>query len=189
MRIVFLSLLSILMVSCNNSKPEKVVSKHSSAFNNSVQSAMDRYHALTEAFVNWDSAAAASKALELKTKLSDIKLNEFPANVKETADGSLHLAQQDLEGMTVNIGLTEKRHLLNSLTQHIYKFLEAVQYDEKKIYLQECPMAFNDSIPADWLSETDSIRNPYFGLHHPTYGHAMIDCGSTKSTIDFTARK
>jgi hypothetical protein len=50
-------------------------------------------------------------------------------------------------------------------------------------------MAFNDTEPGDWLSETDSIRNPYLGLHHPKYGKAMIDCGQTKSTIDFTKKK
>jgi hypothetical protein len=50
-------------------------------------------------------------------------------------------------------------------------------------------MAFNDSIPGDWLSETESIRNPYMGLHHPRYGDAMIECGSTKSTIDFSKKK
>jgi len=40
-----------------------------------------------------------------------------------------------------------------------------------------------------WLSETDSVRNPYLGLHHPKYGKAMIECGSTKSTIDFISKK
>lgn len=189
MRVLVLSLFTILLFSCNNSKEEKTVSIHTDAFNHSVQSVMDSYRSLTDAFVNWDSVAVVQRALGLKTKLSKIQLNEFPAQTKDSANRFLNLAQQDLDAMTVNITLTEKRHRLNSLTENLYEFLRTVQYDEKKLYLQECPMAFNDEEPGDWLSETDSICNPYMGLHHPKYGKAMIDCGQTKSTIDFTKKK
>lgn len=190
MRVLVLSLFSIVLFSCNNSREEqKIVSRHTDAFNHSIQSIMDSYRLLTEAFVNWDSTAVISRALGLKTKLSGIKLDEFPAQVKDSANRSIDLAQQDLDAMTVNITLTQKRHRLNSLTQNIYTLLKTLQYDERKVYLNECPMAFNDSIPGDWLSETDSIRNPYMGLHHPHYGSAMIECGQNKSTIDFTTTR
>ncbi len=162
---------------------------HTDAFNHTVQSVMDSYRSLTEAFVNWDSGAVVTRATGLKTKLSSIKLDEFPAQVKDSANRFLNLAQQDLDAMTVNITLAEKRHRLNSLSQNLYEFLRTAKYDEKKLYLNECPMAFNDTEPGDWLSETDSVRNPYLGLHHPHYGSAMIDCGQTKSTIDFTKKK
>jgi hypothetical protein len=111
-----------------------------------------------------------------------------PEAITAPAD-TLVLAKKDLQAMVMNKNITDKRHDLNSLTQHLYAFLEKVQYDEKKIYLNECPMAFNDTIPGDWLSETDSIRNPYLGLHHPKYGKAMIDCGGTKSTLDYSSKK
>jgi len=190
MRILIPSLLFILLFSCNSSKQEqKLVSKHSNAFNNSVQNAMNLYHSLTESFINWDSNAVASKAKSLQTSLDNIKLDEFKPEVKQTALGSLNLSKNDLEQMASANSIVEKRHGLNSFTQNIYDFLRAVQYDEKKVYLNECPMAFNDTEPGDWLSTTDSIRNPYMGLHHPHYGGAMIDCGSTKSTIDFTKTK
>lgn len=193
MRIILISLFSLFLFSCNDSQGNKedqpIASKHSSAFNTSVQSALDSYHSLTEAFVNWDSAAVLLQAKQLQVKLDSIKLDEFPNEAKGTASGSVDLAKRDLQNMTVNNSLTDKRHALNSLTQNLYDFLKTVQYDEKKIYLNECPMAFNDTDPGDWLSETDSIRNPYLGLHHPKYGKAMIDCGSNKSTIDFTKGK
>lgn len=150
---------------------------------------MDQYHSLTEAFVNWDSNAVASKSKEVQSSLDKLKLDELTLEVKQTANGSLDLAKKDLEQIASNNSMVDKRHGLNSLTQNLYDFLRAVQYDEKKVYLQECPMAFNDTEPGDWLSTTDSIRNPYMGLHHPHYGGAMIDCGSTKSTIDFTKKK
>jgi len=194
MRIILSLSLLLLFVSCNNQKQEdetqsKGTSKHSNSFNSSVQSAMDSYQRLTEAFVNWDSSAIVHRSSELKYKLDSINFYGFPPALITAPVDTLALAKQDLQAMAANKNITDKRRDLNSLTQHLYNFLSVVQYDEKKIYLQECPMAFNDTEPGDWLSESKSIRNPYMGLHHPTYGSAMIDCGDTKSTIDFTSNR
>ena len=45
----------------------------------------------------------------------------------------------------------------------------------KTAYYQFCPMANNDK-GAYWFSETEEIRNPYFG-------DTMMGCGETKETI------
>jgi len=193
--IVFLSL--FVFISCNNStevkEPKesstKTESQHPASFNSSVQSAMDSYSSLTEAFVNWDSSAVDRHSQELKVKLDSINFFGFnPETITAYVD-TLNLARKDLQAMAANKDITLKRHNLNDLTGHLYSFLEQVKYDANKVYLQQCPMAFNDTIAAVWLSETDSIRNPYLGLHHPKYGKAMIECGSTISTIDFTSKK
>lgn len=195
MRTIVTGILSLMIfISCNNQKQEnktesKGISKHSNSFNNSVQSALESYHSLTEAFVNWDSAAVDKRAGELKLKIDSINFFGFvPESITAPVD-TLNLAKKDLQSMTANKTIVDKRHYLDSLTGHLYAFLDKVQYDEKKIYLNECPMAFNDTIAAHWLSETDDIRNPYLGLHHPKYGKAMIECGSSISTIDFTSKK
>lgn len=188
MRIIIPSWVLLFLISCNGPKQEPtVISKHSNAFNTSVQNAMDQYHSLTEAFVNWDSNAVVAKSKEVQGRLDSIKLDELKPDVKQTANNSLDLAKKDLQQMAATSSIVDERHGLNSLTQNLYDFLRAVQYDEKKVYLNECPMAFNDTEPGDWLSTADSIRNPYMGLHHPHYGGAMIDCGSKKSTIDFVS--
>jgi len=194
MRVILACFLLGFLLSCNNSQKEqnaqtKSSSKHSNSFNTSVQSVMDSYHGLTEAFVNWDSIALIRQSGELERRLDSVNFYGFdPGKITAPVD-TLNLAKKDLKAMALNKTITDKRHDLNSLTQHLYAFLETVQYDDKKIYLQECPMAFNDTEPGDWLSETEDIRNPYLGLHHPKYGKAMIDCGDTKATINFTSEK
>lgn len=197
MRTLIVYLLLVVFASCNNTtevkEPKEVQknteSKHPSTFNASVQSVMDSYGALAEAFVNWDSTAVDRHSQELKVKLDSVNFYGFnPETITAHVD-TLNLARQDLQAMTTNKDMTSKRHNLDDLTGHLYSFLQQVKYDEKKIYLQECPMAFNDTIAAVWLSETDSIRNPYLGLHHPKYGKAMLECGATKSKIDFTSKK
>ena len=194
MRTILLCFSLAALLSCNTSKKQDVAqtkgaSKHSNSFNSSVQLAMDSYHNLTEAFVNWDSLEIIRKSGELERKLDSINFFGFnPETITAPVD-TLNLAKKDLQAMALDKAITDKRHNLNSLTQHLYAFLETVQYDDKKIYLHQCPMAFNDTEPGDWLSESEDIRNPYLGLHHPKYGKAMIDCGDTKATIDFTSRK
>jgi len=196
MRTILTGVLSLMIfVSCNNAKQENKsesngVSKHSNSFNSSVQSAMDSYHELTEAFVNWDSIAVDKKAGDLKLKLDSINFYGFnPQTITAPVD-TLNLAKKDLQSMIAGKTIVDKRYALDSLTGHLYAFLNKVQYDEKKIYFNECPMAFkNETEPGHWLSETDDIRNPYMGVHHPHYGKSMIECGSTISTIDFTSKK
>ena len=193
MRTALIGVLSlVILISCNNSKQEnktetKSVSIHSNSFNASVQSALDSYHALTEAFVNWDSATVDKKAAELRLKLDSINFYGFtPASITAPVD-TLNLAKNDLQAMTTAKDIFSKRQALNTLSQRIYSFLNTVQYDEKKIYLQECPMAFNnEATPGMWLSRNEAIRNPYMGLHHPKYGKAMIECGDTKDSVNFT---
>jgi len=186
--------LLLIFASCNNSdeqkKPEpKITSKHSNYFNNSVQSAMDSYAALTEAFVNWDSTAITQHAGELKTRLDSINFYGFDPQTITAPVDTLVLAKGDLQAITMGSDITTKRHHFDTLTQHLYAFLDKVKYDAKKVYLQKCPMAFNDAESGHWLSPVDSIRNPYLGLHHPKYGKAMIDCGGNEAVIDFTSKK
>jgi len=194
MRIILAHSLLVFLISCNNAQNKqttqaKGISKHSNSFNASVQSAMETYHGLTEAFVNWDSVAIIRQSGQLESKLDSINFYGFvPEKITGPVD-TLNLAKKDLKSMALNKSISDKRHDLNSLTQHLYAFLEAVQYDEKRFYLHECPMAFNETEPGDWLSETEDVRNPYLGLHHPKYGKAMIECGETKDTIDFTSQR
>jgi hypothetical protein len=195
--IVFL-FISVGLAACTNSeqKTEKsevvTESKHSAAFNQSVQSAMDAYYNLTEAFVNWDSVKASSLAATLHTKLDSLSLGdlkkETPAEASK-AETSVANAKKDLSGMVAAKDIIAKRHAFNSLSDNLFQFLNTVRYDRQKLYLQECPMAFNDEEPGHWLSASEAIRNPYLGLHHPRYKGAMIECGETKEIVNYTATK
>jgi hypothetical protein len=50
-------------------------------------------------------------------------------------------------------------------------------------------MPFNDTGRAVWLSKSDTLRNPYLGLHHPRYGSGMLECGTQEATIDFASNE
>ena len=163
-------------------------SKHSKAFNESIQTALRHYYDLTEAFVRWDSTSLSSLAANLSKSLDDLPISELKGD-SAIASTRLAAAKADLNGINSESSLTTKRHALNSLTDHLYSFLNTAKYDGQKLYLQECPMAFNDQDAGVWISSVDSIRNPYLGLHHPIYKGGMLHCGETKEVLNNTGVK
>ncbi len=62
-------------------------------------------------------------------------------------------------------------------------FLKTVNYEGPKLFLQNCPMAFNDTESANWISNSEEIVNPYLGKNHPKYKGGMLHCGEIKDTI------
>jgi hypothetical protein len=200
--IIFLIIVGIAIIAwlflARPSKPQTslghpiTISKHSASFNGSIDSALDAYYAITGALVNWDSVSVDKQATTLKERLTNLKLDELKkdsSGILETAQTFVENAKNDAETIVQSKNITDKRHALNSLTDNVFNLLRVVRYDKGKIYLQECPMAFNDEDPGDWLSKSPEIHNPYLGIHHPHYGKAMQHCGETKDTLNFMVSK
>ncbi|HET6722989.1 MAG TPA: DUF3347 domain-containing protein [Chitinophagaceae bacterium] len=167
------------------------VSKHTDSFNQSMMAAMNSYYALTEAFVNWDTAKINSSLSEFKTSVDSIRIQEMQKDsaIYPTAQSQWESIKAEIVGMQADTGLYEKKEDLNSLSQQMFDLLRIVKYDAAKVFYQECPMALNNyETAAFWLSkEGDSKkrRNPYLGLYDPKYGRAMLTCGSTRDSINF----
>jgi hypothetical protein len=167
------------------------VSKHSDAFNSSVAAVLNEYEKLSEAFVNWDSASVPSTATAMLNSVNSIQLDELKrdsAAIYETAVAFIDNAKGDLQTITAEKGIRPQRETFNNLTDNIYQFLNTMKYDREKLFLQQCPMAFDDTQAAKWLSKKEVIRNPYLGLKDPKYGKAMLSCGETIKTINHTGK-
>lgn len=165
-----------------------VVSKHSDAFNQSVQSLLNAYYDLSEGLVNWDTVAVSKSALEVKSALDSLKVEELKVDttgIYESALDPLSNAKTEINNMIAAPALDAKRVAFNQLSENIRLLFIVVKYDRAKLYWQECPMAFGDDTPGYWLSKTDAVRNPYLGTKHPTYHAGMLECGGPKDTINF----
>ena len=193
MRLFGIFLLLLTLAACNSAdkKPveHKIASSHSGDFNRSFETMLKDYYSLSESFVNWDSNSLHSKAQALESSLKKISLEDLKKDnsVYTTAQETLKNTSASLADMARATDITSKRRYFNTLTQNIYDLLRVVKYDQKKLYLQECGMPFDEGGTAVWLTDkgSDSIRNPYLGLHHPKYGSSMLECGSNISIIDF----
>lgn len=163
------------------------VSKHSAVFNMSANKMLDAYYNLTEAFVVWDTSAVNTRSNELNSAIDSLKLSELQKDtiIYETAAGIRANAKSEIEGLINDPSLEEKKLAFNSLTQYVYDLLRTVHYDQSKVYFQECPMAFGEDHPGNWLSKTVAVRNPYLGTQHPKYKDEMLTCGGPRDTLNF----
>ena len=173
-------------------KPEGLtVSKHSNSFNESMSNAMNSYYALTESFVNWDTAKINTSLAEFKISVIVFgyrkwkKILPFIQLFKVNGNRS----KQRLSVCRLIRRFMKKEKSLNMLSQQLFDLLRIVKYDAAKVYYQECPMALNNyESSAFWLStegDNKKRRNPYLGLHDPKYGKAMLTCGATRDSINF----
>ena len=167
------------------------VSKHTDNFNQSMMAAMDSYYALTESFVNWDTAKITSSLAAFKTAVDSIRIQEMQKDtaIYPTVNSQWESIKAEIIGMQADTGLYERKEDLNSLSQQLFDLLRIVKYDAAKVFYQECPMALNNyESSAFWLSaksENKERRNPYLGLYDPKYGRAMLTCGTTRDSINF----
>lgn len=163
------------------------VSKHSPAFNQSVQSVLDAYYKLSEGFVNWDTLVVSSSIAQLNTALDSLKVEELKIDsiIYQSALDPVSNAKAITASMMNEPSLDSKKNSFNQLSDNLRLLFVVVKYDANKLYWQECPMAFGDDRPGNWLSKTDEVRNPYLGTKHPVYKAAMLSCGGPKDTINF----
>lgn len=166
------------------------VSKYSRAFINAVDTVLNNYYNLSEAFVNWDSALLPERAKALQNNIDKVPFEELKKDtvIHQTAISYLDGFKTDISSIAGQGDLTSKRRAFNTFSDNLYTLLRVVKYDGAKVYMAECPMAFNDNEAAIWLSKTGEIRNPYLGLHHPRYKSGMLECGEVKDSVAFIAQ-
>lgn len=170
-------------------KPKSLtVSKHSEAFNQSVKTMLDAYYGMSEGFVNWDTLAVNKNGTALKIALDALNIDELKVDttgIYESALDPLANAKANTQTILSDPSLDNKKIAFNQLSDNIRQLFVVVKYDDNKVYWQECPMAFGEDRPGNWLSKTDEVRNPYMGLKHPQYKDDMLHCGGPKDTINF----
>jgi hypothetical protein len=168
------------------------VSKHSEPFNQSITAVLDAYYGMTEGFVNWDTTAIAKSGMVLKTALDSVKIEELKVDttgIYETALDPLANARAEVNTILSNSNFDTRHTALNNLSENLRLLMIIVKFDREKMYWQECPMAFGEEKPGNWLSKTDEVRNPYLGTKHPDYKDKMLHCGAPKDTINFVAAR
>ena len=163
------------------------VSKHSVAFNNSMENVLGAYYRMTEGFVNWDTVAINHTGNELKAALDSLRIDELQKDtlIYLTVLDYYNNAKAEVASIIADPSIAEKRGSLNILSDQLKTIWRTVKYDGQKAYWQECPMAFGDDKAGNWLSKTKEVRNPYLGTKHPEYGDGMLECGGPKDTIKF----
>ena len=136
----------------------------------------DAYLLLKDAMVATDQAQAVNTSEQVLETLTKVDM----ALVK--GDAHLYWMEQ-LESMQAHSkkistleDIEEQRKQFDFLSQALIKTIKVFGVPDDTLYVQHCPMA-NDNEGADWISNEETIRNPY-------YGDKMMSCGTVKATID-----
>jgi hypothetical protein len=111
------------------------------------------------------------------------------SSIVETAKMFSTSVSGDAKGVLGESKIEEKRKSFFTLSENLYNLVRTVQYNGEVVYHQHCPMAFNDTEEAYWLSNSNEIVNPYLGQSHPKYKSGMLHCGDIADSLDFRNKK
>ena len=176
------------------SKPTKtpeavsiLLKKHSPAFNQSISNVINEYLAIKDAFVEGDTNIIKSKTsnfIKLLDNIDTVELKKDSASIFATVISAINDVRSNAESILAQTDITEMRKDFSSLTEMMFpSFFYAIKYEGPTLYLQNCPMAIDDSIPANWISNSKEILNPYLGKNHHEYKATMLHCGELKDSI------
>lgn len=135
------------------------------------------YLSLKNALVAGDPAMAKKSASEMSGSLGKVDMNLLKGDSHEKwmeVSGTISNAVRQISSSDQ---IEEQRAAFSPLSNNLYTAVKSFGLTNGPSYWQFCPMAF-DNKGAYWLSETEEIRNPYFG-------DAMLTCGEVRETINF----
>jgi Cu(I)/Ag(I) efflux system membrane fusion protein len=155
---------------------------NTSAFNQSFSQILDSYYHLKDALVLSNDTLAITSAKRVISLSDSLKLDDLIADssIVMMAKGYIDNISAEAKGLVGEKDIEGKRKSFQMISDNMYDLVRTVRYDREKIYHQYCPMAFNDA-GAYWLSNTEDIKNPYFGKK-------MLTCGEVKDSLDFRAK-
>lgn len=133
-----------------------------------VDKVMESYFKLKNNLVENNTKLAranAKKIVMILAEYQDIEVSYPLTAVQETAYEISQIKNLDIQ-----------REYFRPLSKNLYKIV-VKNMPTKPLYLQHCPMAFNEQ-GADWLSDKNEIQNPYYGK-----GSKMFTCGTSKVGI------
>ncbi len=143
-----------------------------------MDSLLQAYYRLKDALVESDSVAAMKAAGIMLNKANMIPLQEVKDSAgREQVKMEITGLRSLLSELQQSNSLAKMRSNFELISGTTYRMIKGVGLRNITVYRTYCPMAFDDK-GAFWLSNSSTIRNPYFG-------HEMINCGFVKETLQF----
>ena len=133
---------------------------------------------MTEGLSKSDTASVNRLAVNFKSALDSLKIDELKKDstgIYETATDPYNNLKAEAESIIQDPAMTEKKGSFNILSDNLRLFLVVVKFDRSKLYWMECPDAFGEGRPGNWLSATENAVNPY----------GIKDCAELRTKIDF----
>ena len=153
---------------------------NSDIVNYGIGGIVNEYYAIKDAFVLENDAIINQHALAMQKGIDTLDLKSVQGTNLDK-DKNTQLITEIVAALKILLNEKEidaKRKPFQTISDKLYDLIKSVRFDKQIIYLEHCPMAFNQT-GANWLSNTPDIKNPYIPKK-------MIDCGEVLDTLDFT---
>lgn len=133
------------------------------------------YLTLKNALVEAKSVDAKKAAQSLKANAEKVASAPVEGEAKNFISEQVAMVNQHADQIAGSTDIEAQRSQLNMISSSLFSLIKATGANTEKTYYQYCPMANNEK-GAYWLSESQEIRNPYFG-------DKMLTCGENKETL------
>jgi Cu(I)/Ag(I) efflux system membrane fusion protein len=144
-------------------------------FKMQLNSVADSYIALKNALVNSNVKAALIEAENFTGALSKTDMKLLSGENHSTWMGLLDKMKKSAASISSSKTIQDQRTAFADLSVQLYNSVKTFGLMGKTLYYQFCPMFKNGSY---WLSETEEIKNPF-------YGNDMLTCGETKEVLKY----
>ncbi|WP_442846082.1 efflux RND transporter periplasmic adaptor subunit [Leeuwenhoekiella sp. H156] len=152
-------------------KPMEMNMSLPAKFETGLKAAIPAYLKLKDAFVASDAAKVSASAKTFRQQLQQVSAGDLGEMEKSHYSKLLQM----LNALVDNTQLENQREHFVILNENLAALVNAASTFDQKLFLQRCPMA-NENKGAVWLSDSEQIKNPY-------YGDAMLGCGSVIETF------
>lgn len=172
----------ISLAACNNNKPagntdstQTVAGTPAAAAVSPVKEIVSGYLQIKNALAADNASDAAAAGKTLAAAFGSIDASTIPAEHKTLYTEIEGNAKEHAEHIGDNAGnIKHQREHFEMLSKDVYDLVKAMGAGQP-LYYDFCPM-YNDNKGGSWLSETQEIKNPYFGS-------SMLTCGSVKEEL------
>jgi len=146
------------------------------AFKEQVSQSILTYLKMKDAFVKAEEKQVTEEARKILSDLNKVNMALLKGEAHNVWMKLLDPLKNDLNGIIEMDGIEMKRSHFSDFSNTLTEVIDAFSLKiESPLYLEYCPMAFNDQ-GAFWISAEKEIRNPYFG-------DKMLKCGEVKREL------
>jgi len=131
---------------------------------------------MKDAFVSSNTSLVSSTAEEVLSNLEKINMMGSKGQKHEDCMKLLQSMNQRLKNIKDSKDIDEQRSDFAAYNEVLYQSIKHFGFKGEKLFYDFCPMALNNK-GAYWFSNTEKIRNPYFG-------DKMLSCWRVKETIN-----
>lgn len=141
----------------------------------SINEIIEHYLQLKDALVNDNSKEAAAAGKEIVAALDKLDKNSLSPDQKKFYEEVEENAKESAEHISDNAGkIAHQREHFDMLSIDMYDLVK--EFGSGQILYKIFCNMYNDKKGAFWLSESKTIKNPY-------YGKKMLTCGTVEEEI------